>query len=82
MVVFEQPILVTGNVGGVGLGCPNAIQNKNIRDTIVAVTDPVSVAVSVSIPSVKRPRSGPPTTPNIVKPAYNININKIHLNKI
>lgn len=73
MVAFEQSISVTDSVGGVGLGCPNAIQNKNIRDIIVPVTDPISVAVSVSIPSVKRPRSGPPTTPNIVKPAYNIN---------
>lgn len=82
MVLFEQPTSVTGSTGGVGLGCPNAIQNKNIRDIIVLVTDPVSVAVSVSIPSVKRPRSGPPTTPNIVKPAYNININKIYLSKI
>lgn len=82
IVVFEQPLLVTGSVVGIGLGCPKATQNKNARDTVAPITDPVSEAVSVSIPRVKSPNNGPPTTPNIVRPAYNINTNKTFLNEI
>ena len=81
MVTFGQPTSLTGSIGGLGLGCPKAVQNRNARDTVAPITDPVSEAVSVSIPRVKRPNNGPPTTPNIVKPACNIR-NNLPLNEI
>lgn len=77
VVFIWQPSIDTGNVGGIGLGCPKATQNRKTNDAKAAVTDPVSVADSVSIPSVKSPKSGPPTTPNMVRLTYNNSLNRI-----
>lgn len=67
---IPQPSVVLGNMGGIGRGCPKAIQNENTSDVIAPIMAPLSVADSVPIPSVKTPNNGPPTTPKIVKPAF------------
>lgn len=65
-----QPSVVVGNIGGTGRGWPKTIQNKNNNAVRAPTIAPLSVADSVPMPSVKMPSSGPPTTPKIVKEAY------------
>jgi hypothetical protein len=65
----SQPSILLGNVGGMGRGWPKAIQNKKESAVRAPVIAPPSVAISVPMPRVKTPNSGPPTTPKMVKPA-------------
>jgi len=57
-------------VGIAGRGWPKAIQNKKESAVRAPIIAPFSVAISVPIPRVKTPNSGPPITPKMVKPAY------------
>lgn len=66
---LSQPSMVVGNLGGIGRGWPNTIQNRSENAARAPVIAPVSVADSVPMPSVKMPNSGPPTTPKIVREA-------------
>lgn len=72
IVIFatlSQPSSVVGNLGGIGRGWPNTIQNRNENAARAPVIAPPSVADSVPMPRVKTPNSGPPTTPKIVREA-------------
>ena len=71
--LFKQPAIEVGkyNFVGSGLGWPNAIHKENIKEHKTPTMDPTSLADSISIPKVKIPSKGPPTTPNIVKLAWN-----------
>lgn len=64
---FEQPSIDTGNSGMGGFGCPKTAQKQMINPVNMPMMDPVSLAVSVNIPSMKMPKIGPPMAPLMLK---------------
>lgn len=71
MDLVSQPSIETGSFVGNGLGLPKANHSIIPREESNPVIAPVWLADSNNIPNVKIPSRGPPTTPNIVKLAFN-----------